>query len=167
MTAGSLSFIRDAGNLIAHLPFRSFQYLSPAQVTAPTPHKDTWTDLAPVNPQTAQLGKMPMLAAGSLLETWPRGLLSINKHRNTWIKNGCVVDCGANTITERFFAAVHMNRTFQNTQINVKYNLQFGKQIRICRIYLETLRNCESISQIITKQQKQQLTHWIKHDILK
>ncbi|XP_043099570.1 stereocilin isoform X2 [Puntigrus tetrazona] len=32
MTAGSLSFIRDTGNLIAYLPFQSFQYLSPAQL---------------------------------------------------------------------------------------------------------------------------------------
>ncbi|KTG41982.1 hypothetical protein cypCar_00006957, partial [Cyprinus carpio] len=32
MTAGSLSFIRDTGNLIAYLPFKSFQYLSPAQL---------------------------------------------------------------------------------------------------------------------------------------
>ncbi|TST35120.1 Stereocilin [Bagarius yarrelli] len=32
MTAGGPSFIRDCGNLIAYLPFRSFQHLSPAQV---------------------------------------------------------------------------------------------------------------------------------------
>ncbi|XP_073692719.1 uncharacterized protein strc1 [Garra rufa] len=32
MTAGGLSFIRDTGNLIAYLPFQSFQYLSPAQL---------------------------------------------------------------------------------------------------------------------------------------
>ncbi|KAK2913811.1 hypothetical protein Q8A67_002210 [Cirrhinus molitorella] len=32
MTASSLSFIRDTGNLIAYLPFQSFQYLSPAQL---------------------------------------------------------------------------------------------------------------------------------------
>ncbi|KAG7315056.1 hypothetical protein KOW79_021144 [Hemibagrus wyckioides] len=32
ITAGDTSFIRDCGNLIAYLPFRSFQHLSPAQV---------------------------------------------------------------------------------------------------------------------------------------
>ncbi|XP_067297525.1 uncharacterized protein strc1 [Pseudorasbora parva] len=32
MTASSLSFIRDIGNLIAYLPFQSFQYFSPAQL---------------------------------------------------------------------------------------------------------------------------------------
>ncbi|XP_059366823.1 stereocilin-like [Carassius carassius] len=32
MTAGSLSVIRDTGNLIAYLPFQSFQYFSPAQL---------------------------------------------------------------------------------------------------------------------------------------
>ncbi|XP_036439770.1 stereocilin [Colossoma macropomum] len=32
MTAGGLSFIRDIGNLIAYLPFHSFQYLTPAQL---------------------------------------------------------------------------------------------------------------------------------------
>ncbi|XP_016140907.1 stereocilin [Sinocyclocheilus grahami] len=32
MTAGNLSVIRDIGNLIAYLPFQSFQYLSPAQL---------------------------------------------------------------------------------------------------------------------------------------
>ncbi|KAF5904405.1 stereocilin-like, partial [Clarias magur] len=32
MTAGGSSFIRDCGNLIAYLPFRSFQNLSPAQI---------------------------------------------------------------------------------------------------------------------------------------
>ncbi|KAI4871925.1 hypothetical protein NFI96_017914, partial [Prochilodus magdalenae] len=32
MTAGGLSFIRDHGNLIAYLPFNSFQYLTPAQL---------------------------------------------------------------------------------------------------------------------------------------
>ncbi|KAL7833698.1 hypothetical protein AOLI_G00286580 [Acnodon oligacanthus] len=32
MTAGGLSFIRDNGNLIAYLPFQSFQYLTPAQL---------------------------------------------------------------------------------------------------------------------------------------
>ncbi|XP_055059364.2 stereocilin isoform X1 [Misgurnus anguillicaudatus] len=32
VTAASLSFIRDTGNLIAYLPFRSFQYFSPAQL---------------------------------------------------------------------------------------------------------------------------------------
>lgn len=37
VTAGGPSFIRDCGNLIAYLPFRSFQHLSPAQVTAIEP----------------------------------------------------------------------------------------------------------------------------------
>ncbi|XP_067255585.1 stereocilin [Chanodichthys erythropterus] len=32
VTAGGLSFIRDTGNLIAYLPFQSFQNLSPAQL---------------------------------------------------------------------------------------------------------------------------------------
>ncbi|TRZ00957.1 hypothetical protein DNTS_009708 [Danionella cerebrum] len=32
MTASSLSFVRDMGNLITYLPFQSFQHLSPAQL---------------------------------------------------------------------------------------------------------------------------------------
>ncbi|XP_056317568.1 stereocilin-like [Danio aesculapii] len=32
MTASSLSYIRDTGNLITYLPFQSFQHLSPAQI---------------------------------------------------------------------------------------------------------------------------------------
>lgn len=33
ITLGPASIIRDGGNLIAYLPFHSFQHLSPAQVT--------------------------------------------------------------------------------------------------------------------------------------
>lgn len=34
ITRGHQSLIRDAGNLIAYLPFHNFQHLSPAQVTS-------------------------------------------------------------------------------------------------------------------------------------
>ena len=34
MTIAGPSLISDTGNLIAYLPFHSFQHLSPAQVTA-------------------------------------------------------------------------------------------------------------------------------------
>lgn len=37
ITAGGPFLIRDSGNLIAYLPFRSFQHISPAQVTAVPP----------------------------------------------------------------------------------------------------------------------------------
>lgn len=40
ITDVSSAFIRDTGNLISYLPFHSFQYLSPTQVTASTPPKD-------------------------------------------------------------------------------------------------------------------------------
>lgn len=46
MTAGGPSFVTDSGHLIAYLPFRSFQNLSPAQVTPTPPLPDTRTFLA-------------------------------------------------------------------------------------------------------------------------